>query len=151
MIRSLLLAATALSLSAPSAQAQAQTEAAAPVPVPPGKLTDAARPTAYRLDLTVDPAQERFSGHVEIDAVLKQGGATLDLHGRDLAMKTISARSADGRLVSASWVQSDPTGVGRLTFAQPLPPGPVTLSFDYDAAFGTGPAGLFRIKVGDDW
>jgi hypothetical protein len=32
-------------------------------PVPVGQLPQGARPTAYRLDLTIDPSRERFSGH----------------------------------------------------------------------------------------
>lgn len=153
MIRHLLLAATALTLCAGPVHAQpapAATAAAGATPVPPGKLTDAARPVAYRLDLTVDPAKDRFSGHVELDAVLKTGGTTLDLHGRDLAVHKVVATAA-GKTVAATWREMDPTGVGRLTFAEPLPAGPVTLSFDYDAPFNSGPSGMFRVKVGDDW
>lgn len=152
MIKPLLFAASALSLIAGPALAQTAPAAApaAAQPVPAGKLSDAAKPVAYRIDLTVDPAKERFSGHVEIDAVLKAGGTTLDLHGRDLAIHKVVA-TAGGKVVSASWQQLDPSGVGRLTFAEALPAGPVTLAFDYDAAFNSGPSGLFRVKVGDDW
>src|SRR3546814_11116073 len=35
--------------------------------VPLGRLPDTATPVAYRLDLTIDPEQPRFSGHTEID------------------------------------------------------------------------------------
>ncbi len=163
MIKPLLLAASALAFVASPALAQnaaAQNAAAqtaptnsAPAPavaVPTGQLTQAARPTAYRLDLTVDPAAERFSGHVEIDAVLKAAGSTLDLHARDLVMRRITA-TAGGKTVAATWQDMDPSGVGRLTFVEPVPAGPVTLAFDYDARFNSGPAGMFRVKVGDDW
>ncbi len=127
---------------------------AAPAPIavdlPAGQLTDAARPTAYRLDLTVDPDKTRFSGHVEIDAVLKVPSRTVVLHGRNLAVRQVVAK-VGGRQISGIWVQGDPTGVGAVTFAEELPAGAVTLSFEYDAAFGEGPAGMFRVKVGDAW
>ncbi len=156
-MRSLLLAVSTLSLAfaAPAlAQAPAADPAAAAAaalaPVPPGKLTDAVRPVSYRLDLTVDPAQERFSGHVEIDAVLKAPSKFVDLHGRDLTMvkavATVGGKSYVGR-----WFELDPTGVARLVFDEALPAGPVTFGFDYDAAFQSGPAGMFRVKVGEDW
>lgn len=32
-----------------------------------------------------------------------------------------------------------------------MPAGKVTLAFDYDAAFGDSPSGLYRVKVGDDF
>lgn len=156
-MRSLLLAASALSLacSAPAlAEAPvadpAAAAAAALAPVPPGKLSDAVRPLTYRLDLTVDPAQERFSGHVEIDAVLKTSSKFVDLHGRDLKMAKAVA-TAHGKSYVGRWFALDPTGVARLVFDEPLPAGPVTFSFDYDAEFNLGPTGMFRVKVGEDW
>lgn len=156
-MRSLLLAASALSLAfAAPARAEAPpadpaaTAAAALAPVPPGKLTDAARPLAYRLDLTVDPAKERFSGHVEIDTELTRPGKFIDLHGRDLAM-TRAVAMAGGKIYPARWFELDPSGVARLVFASELPAGRVTLVFDYDAAFQNDPAGMFRVKVGDHW
>jgi Peptidase family M1 domain/Peptidase M1 N-terminal domain/ERAP1-like C-terminal domain len=154
-MRSLLLAASSVSLAL-AFPALAQAPAAAPdaaaalAPVPPGKLTDAARPLAYRLDLTVDPAKERFSGHVEIDAELKRAGKFIDLHGRELAMTRVVAL-AGGKTFTASWSEIDPSGVARLVFESELPAGPVTLVFDYDAAFQNGPAGMFRVKVGEHW
>ena len=38
---------------------------------PQGRLPDDAVPQAYRVDLTVDPSQDRFTGHVEIDIATK--------------------------------------------------------------------------------
>jgi aminopeptidase N len=118
--------------------------------IPRGQLSDAVRPVAYRLDLTVDPAQPRFSGRVEIDAVLAAPSRTVILHGHRLAMRQASATIA-GRTIPGTWREADPTGVAVLTFPEALPAGPVTLDFAYDAAFNDNPAGLFRVKVGEDW
>jgi aminopeptidase N len=152
-MRSLLLAASVFAF-APPAPALAAEPAAATVaalaPVPEGKLTDAVRPLAYRLDLTIDPAQPRFSGHAEIDTRLKRASRFIDLHGRNLAVSRAFARIGN-REIAASWTQIDDTGVARLVFPERLPAGAVTLVFDYDAAFGEGPVGLFRAKVGDSW
>ncbi len=156
LMRALLLAASVVLLGiASSALAETPVQApaaaaAALAPVPPGKLTDAARPLAYRLDLTVDPSRERFSGHVEIDADLKRAARFIDLHGRDLAM-TRAAAITGGRTYPARWFELDPTGVARLVFDAELPAGPLTLVFDYDAPFQTSPAGMFRVKVGEHW
>ena len=147
-MRSLLLACSALSLFAAAPARAAPTDA--PPPVPLGKLTDAVIPSAYRLDLTIDPAKPRFSGHVEIDAALQAPSRFIYLHGRNLAMHGITA-SIGGRRYAGQWQQVDPTGVALLTFAEPLPAGPVTFRFDYDAAFMDGPAGLFHVKVGEQW
>jgi len=42
--------------------------------MPAGKLSGAVVPRPTGLDLTVNPAKERFSGHVEIEAEVKQAG-----------------------------------------------------------------------------
>lgn len=119
--------------------------------VPLGELAEAARPAAYRLDLTVDPSHPRFSGHVEIDVDLAAPTATIDLHGRGLAVTRVVAMAA-GREVAGTWREVEPvTGVARLTFAQDLPAGRVTLAFDYDAPFSDGPSGMFRVEVGGAW
>ncbi len=154
-MRSFLLAAASL-LAIPAAQAQVETPvapvaAAVPsAPIPRGRLSDAVVPQAYRLELTVDPSQERFSGRTQIDALLKERSVSLFLHGRNLAIHKASA-TVGGKTVAAQWREVDASGVGELTFAEPLPAGPVTLAFEYDAPFNDGPAGLFRVKVGDDW
>jgi aminopeptidase N len=148
MMRSLLLSFASASLLALSAPALAQPTA--PPAFPEGRLDDAVKPSAYRLDFTVDPAKERFSGKVEIEAVLKAPSAALFIHGRDLAMRSAVATVA-GKAYPGTWKQLDDTGVAQLTFVQTLPAGKVTLSFDYDAPFGSGPAGMFRVKVGEDW
>lgn len=133
-------------LLAPAAWAAAPTTP----PVPQGLLPDTARPTAYRLDLTVLPDQDRFSGHAEIDVVLKAPAHSLYLHGRDLKVTTALARVGAVK-TTARYTQVDPLGVARLDFAKPLPAGRVTLVFDYDAPFGSGPSGMYHVKVGDTW
>lgn len=123
---------------------------AAPADLPRGKLADAVTPLAYRLDLTVDPAAPRFSGRVEIDVTLRQPAATLFLHGRDLAMHRAEARIG-GKVYPGRWRQAEATGVAVLAFDQPLPAGPATLAFDYDAAFADSPSGLYRVKMGGEF
>jgi hypothetical protein len=118
--------------------------------VPLGRLGDAAIPTAYRLDLTLDPAKPRFSGHAEIDVTLAAASAAIDLHGRGLAIANVIA-TAGGHSFTGHWREIDPSGVARVTFAQSLPPGPITLAFDYDAPFSDGPRGLFRLEINGAW
>src|SRR5579863_7401090 len=127
----------------------------APPPVPLGQLSDAVTPSAYRLDLTVDPAAARFSGHVEIDATLHTASRFVYLHGRDLAMHALTAsvggKAPGAKTFAGDWNQVDPTGVALVTFPTPLPAGPVTFRFDYDAGFQDGPQGMFHVHVRNDW
>ncbi|MDR6786924.1 aminopeptidase N [Sphingomonas sp. BE138] len=146
-MKTILLASAALLIATP---ALARAPAAAPAAIPLGKLSDAARPTAYRLDLTVDPTQTRFTGHTEIDTQVARPTRTLYLHGNGLNVTRVAA-TIGTRKITARYTQVDPSGVARLDFDGDLPAGRVTLAFDYDAPFMTGGEGLYRTRVGDRW
>jgi aminopeptidase N len=139
--RTLLLASSAL-LLAGTAHAQAD--------YPHGKLPDAATPEAYRLALTVIPEKDTFTGHTEIDIVVKAKTSSLFMHGRDLKISKAVAIQ-NGKEIAVTFTQLDKTGVARADFASPVDAGPLTLKFDYEATFGDNAAGLYHIKVGDDW
>ena len=141
--RTLLLASSAL-LLAGTAHAQAQAD------YPHGKLPDAATPQAYRLALTVIPEKDTFSGHTEIDIVVKAKTSSLFMHGRDLKISKAVAIQ-NGKEINVTFTQLDKTGVARADFASPVDAGPLTLKFDYEGTFGDNAAGLYHIKVGDDW
>ena len=117
---------------------------------PKGRLGDAVQPVAYRLDMTVDPAAARFSGHVEIDVTLATASRRIFLHGRDLGMTRVSARIGD-REVIGDWLQLDANGAARIDFAEPLPAGAATLVFDYDAPFAGAANGMFHVAVDGAW
>lgn len=117
---------------------------------PTGKLPDVATPTAYRLDFTIVPEQERFSGHTEIDVDLKQPSSAIWMHGRNLHVTRATARIGK-KSFDVTFTQKSPTGLAQLDFGKQVPAGRMTLSFDYDAPFGSTTSGLYRVKVGNDW
>ncbi|WP_353218408.1 M1 family metallopeptidase, partial [Sandarakinorhabdus sp.] len=137
-IRLLALAATAL-----AAPAIAQE-------IPLGRLSDAVRPTAYRIDLKVDPALADYSGHAEIDAVVKAATRRVYLHGLGLKIGKVDV-VAGGKTYGARYSEVDPSGVAQLDLTGVLPAGKVRFRFDYSTGFRSGAEGLFRAKVGDSW
>jgi len=54
---------------------------------PKGKLPDTVSPAAYRLDFTILPEADRFSGHDEIDIMLNRPESSIYMHGRDLTRR----------------------------------------------------------------
>jgi len=117
---------------------------------PLGRLPANVVPLAYRIELTVLPDQPRFHGHVEIDVRVQGEERALYLHGRQLHVSKLSVRQAE-RSDSAKYREVDASGVAQIALARPLAPGEATLIFDYDAAFGTGAAGLYRQEVDKRW
>ena len=141
-MRALLLAAFLL-----PATAFAQSAA----PLPTGKLPDTVKPLAYRLDMTVLPDQERFSGHTEIDVQLKRPAASIFMHGRDLTVTHATVKIGNGKEVPVTFTQKTPTGLAQVDFGKTVPAGKITLKFDHSAAFGDSPSGIYRTKVADEW
>src|ERR1044072_294746 len=136
-MRALLLAIAALLLPTPVLAQDA---------VPTGKLPDGAVPLSYRLDMTVIPDQARFSGHTEIDIQLKKPAASLYMHGRDLHV-TRAVAKIGAKEMPVTFTQVSELGLARLDFGHQVAAGKMTLKFDYDAPFGDGPSGLYRINV----
>lgn len=134
-------------LLAPAAVFAAFATQAVAADVPVGELPDTAKPTAYRLDLTIDPAKADFSGTAEIDIELKEGVTQLHLHGNGLKM--LSAEALTGRMAPnpATYAEVHPTGVALVSFKRPLPAGRHTLRFTYTAPFMTGTSGLYKAEV----
>lgn len=149
-MRAVSLALAMLLSTAAAAPAFADTTIVPDANAPKGKLPDTAAPTAYRLDLTILPEKDRFSGHDEIDINVKAPARSLYLHGRDLEVSRVVAM-VGGKPIPGTFVQVDKTGTARVDFAQPLPAGPATLVFDYTGAFGDSASGLFHVKVADQW
>ena len=156
-MRAIVLSVAALlstsALAAPHRSAAPAPKASPVVPdanAPKGKLPDTVTPNAYRLDFTVLPETDRFSGHDEIDIALNQPAKSIYMHGRDLAVTKVVAVMG-GKTIPAKWTQVDKTGTARLDFPQTLPAGKATLKFDYSAPFGDSASGMFHVKVGNKW
>lgn len=116
--------------------------------VPPaGQLPDGVVPTAYRLGLYTDPAEDAFSGQVEIDITLAEPHARIWLHSIDHDVSSAQAVLADGSVLAASFTRSTADGgVSRLDFETPVPKGNSTLILDYTAPYNFGLAGLYKAE-----
>jgi aminopeptidase N len=119
--------------------------------VPRGRLPDDVRPQYYRLQLEVDPRQERFAGIAEIRVEVRRPVRTIWLHGQGLAVSKASIE-AGGRTLAARYEEVDTqTGISRLTPDGTLPAGVATLRLAYTAAFRPGGEALYRTQTGGEW
>lgn len=114
---------------------------------PAGQLPDGVTPTAYRLNLFTDPAQDEFSGQVEIDVRLDEPHARIWLHSLDHRVSSVVAQMPDGTQLPASFTRSKTEGgVSRIDFETPMPAGQGTLILDYTAPYNFGLAGLYKAE-----
>lgn len=116
---------------------------------PAGRLGDAVAPAHYRIELRVDPREERFSGSVEIDVVIAERTDHLWLHGKNLEVSQAWLSRAGAERVDATYEQHLDSGVALLSLAQAVEDGPATLHFEYTAPFNTATNGLFKVVRGE--
>ncbi|WP_240913997.1 M1 family metallopeptidase [Microbulbifer sp. SH-1] len=125
---------------------------------PAGKLPDGVRPKAYRLDLTLDPRQDRFHGQVEIDIDIDNPTDHIWMHGNNIDVTHIEAllpgdtgkQKAEDKIVAAHYRQMLDSGVVRVDFAGGVPAGELTLRIHYNAPFDKNLAGLFKVEEQGD-
>ncbi len=115
------------------------------------RLPDAARPRHYAVDVSLDPDQETFQGHVTIQLTVLKPGATLWLHGTDLAVKAATfTRPGHAPLTAKAHLEGSQF-LG-LTFEKALIPGPGTLTLTYEGKVSRRDTmGIFAEKEGDAW
>jgi alanyl aminopeptidase len=116
---------------------------------PTGQLPKGVSPLRYRLDLDIDPTEERFAGTVEIDVSLSASTDLLWLHGQGLLVDEASVRQGDED-ISATFEQKTDSGVAAFTPARQLAPGEATLRIVYTAPFDTKLKGLYRVLDSGD-
>ncbi|MAN72463.1 MAG: hypothetical protein CME84_00040 [Henriciella sp.] len=117
---------------------------------PAGQLPEGVRPTAYRLDLTTDPAKDGFTGTVEIDIRLDQPHSRIWLHSLNQTINSAVVRLDDGTEIEGTFEGSlADGGVSKIDFAEPVPAGNSTLVIDYRAPYNFGLAGLYKATQND--
>jgi alanyl aminopeptidase len=111
---------------------------------PTGQLPADVMPLRYRLELDIDPAEERFAGTVEIDVRLDRARTTIWLHGQNMQVDEAVVRRGD-QLIPATFVQKTDSGLAELKLAAPLDPGEASIRLVYTAPFDTQLKGLYRV------
>jgi alanyl aminopeptidase len=130
-----------LPAAGPTAQAPA-------VPSPPiGRLPTTARPTAYALELVVDPTSEGFVGVAEISFELAEPSRWLWLHAKDLTIDRATLADETGELASHPFAEP---GLLAVDLGRDLPAGAHAIKLAYHAKYGGGLSGLYKVEVGAD-
>ena len=124
---------------------------AADAPPPAFRLDGSVVPLRYRLDLTVDPASDRFSGTMEIDVRIIKASPLIWLHGSGIDVSEAVVRSSTGSELPAKAIAPGKDFIG-LQMEKPVPSGEATLRIRYSAAFARqGNEGLFTREDSGHW
>jgi len=121
-------------------------------PIPPKFRLPASAvgPVRYRVDLTVVPDQDTFTGAIEIDLQLVKSTSVLWLNGERLTVKDATLTVGHEKL--AAKVISEPQDYIGFAFDHPVGPGEATLRVVYQGEIGRkDQQGIFQMKDGDRW
>src|SRR5690606_23627817 len=88
---------------------------AADASVPTGPLPRTVVPSEVALQLTIDPAQARFSGHVDISVDVARATDTIWMHGKGLSIAKAVYKPANGKEQVLTAAEVDVSGVLKLT------------------------------------
>jgi cytosol alanyl aminopeptidase len=117
---------------------------------PAFRLPDVARPTGYKLDLTIVASEPAFHGVTTIAVELKRRTQTLWLNQKRLTVKRVGVRTGGGAFKPAQWETPDEFLMVKLPAA--MGPGKVDLEIAYDGVLNDkSSVGPYRKKAGDDW
>ncbi|MEM8770819.1 MAG: M1 family aminopeptidase [Pseudomonadota bacterium] len=118
---------------------------------PNGRLPRTVQPTAYTLDLTIDPREPEFHGSVTIDLAVTAAADHIWLHGNRLSVEEAYIETGAGERIRAEYGQVLETGVARISLPSEISVGQHKLTLKYRAPFDPNLAGMFRVERGGDW
>ncbi len=114
------------------------------------RLPGDVQPVRYRLNLTILPGQEDFSGEVQVDLRMTKETKVIWLNAADLAVQ--SAKLSTGGAAREVKILPGGTDFIGIQLAEPVKAGAARLELSYQGKLnGKSSEGLFRNKVGDDW
>ncbi len=87
-------------------------------PAPTVRLPNDVRPLAQKLELSINPDEDRFQGSTEIDVELDHARRTLWIHGHRLTVDAATFTPDGGPAIAATGEQVDDHGVAKLTLSQ---------------------------------
>src|SRR5581483_2104997 len=117
---------------------------AAPQP-PKLRLPDTVAPTGYRVELTLDPGKDNFSGWIAIKVDVKEPVQTIWLNGTKINVQEASL-AANGKSFAAKPVPGGDDFIG-LEFDSPVPAGPAEIKIGYTGGVRRqDSSGIFRME-----
>lgn len=111
---------------------------------------DVVAPVRYRVELTVIPDQDTFTGAIEIDLQFAKSTPLLWLNAETLTVKeatlTTGTEKLDARVIA------EPKNYVGFSFSHPVGPGEATLRVAYQGEISRKDSqGIFQRKDDDDW
>jgi cytosol alanyl aminopeptidase len=111
---------------------------------------DVVRPLRYRVDLTIIPDQDKFTGSIDIDLRFDKSTSVLWLNADKLTVSEATLTAGDERL--AAKTVTEPKDYVGIAFEHPVGSGAATLHARYQGEISRKDlGGIFQVKDGNRW
>jgi alanyl aminopeptidase len=114
------------------------------------RLPQWVEPTGYELDLSIDPTEERFSGHVAIELELAKKTGEIHMHGGEKLQYDKIWVEKSGEKIDGVVFQGENDGI-TVSLGREIGTGEATLHLKYNAPLDETPNGLYRVQEDQHW
>ncbi len=122
--------------------------------IPHAQLGENVTPSAYRLDLRINPDDAGYSGVVDIDVTIDKPTTQIWLHGKDMSVSEASFTPKGGEAMALTFTEipaSDaPSGVSRLNSEAVIPSSAGTIRMAFETPFNLALNSAYKVTRGED-
>jgi len=118
--------------------------------IPRGRLPKQVVPTAYELELWMDPRQTRFNGTVGINVTVIEPTTRFWLHARDSTLGNVRFTQGDTVFTASATRVQDEAGIVRIDLDRAPIQGAATLTIEFDAPYNLSLEGAYKVTFGDE-
>ncbi len=118
--------------------------------VPHAMLPDNVTPTAYRVDMVMNPDDAAYKGVVEIDVNIKNPTRKIWLHGKQMTVSDAVAKIDGAEDIALSFTElpeaEAPSGIAYLSSDVTIPAGSLTLRLPYSTPFNMALNSAYKVE-----
>ncbi|MEP6343050.1 MAG: M1 family aminopeptidase [Maricaulaceae bacterium] len=122
--------------------------------IPHAQLGENVTPSAYRIDMRINPDEVGYSGVVEIDVRVDKPTTQIWLHGKEMTVPTASFTPSGGEPIALTFTEiaaaDAPSGVSRLNSETVIPSGKGVLTMHYETPFNLALNSAYKVTRGED-
>ena len=140
--------------TAPDGQTSTEIAKAALSSIPHAQLPEIAVPSAYRVDMMIDPQAEGMSGTVAIDLTVKETSDRIWIHAKDMTVRAARMDYTDGTSTELTFhpipLDQAPSGIAYLTASAPIAAGEGTITLEYETPYNQNLNSAYQVRRGEE-
>ncbi len=122
--------------------------------IPHAQLPDTVTPKSYRIDMMINPQNDRMSGTVAIDVTVNESASRIWIHAKEMTVPAARIEYADGLTMALTFhaipLAEAPSGLAYLAADGKIPAGEGTIILEYETPYNQNLNSAYQVKRGED-